>query len=55
MDKQLNGSKVPVLFIYFKVYFFFFFKFLTDLLVVVFINTFTCFLSTGGVHGVECS
>lgn len=23
MDKQLNGSKVPVLFIYFKVYFFF--------------------------------
>lgn len=33
----------------------FFFKFLTDLLVVVFINTFTCFLSTGGVHGVECS
>lgn len=27
MDKQLNGSKVPVLFIYFKVYFFFFLNF----------------------------
>lgn len=30
--------------------------FLTDFLVIFFfINTFTCFLSTGGVHGVECS
>lgn len=53
MDKQLNGSKVPVLFI--LKFTSSFFKFLTDLLVVVFINTFTCFLSTGGVHGVECS
>lgn len=35
MDKQLNGSKVPVLFIYLKVYFL---KktFLTDFLVIFF-------------------